>query len=62
MPTTPTRHEFVANSVFAARAAELYYVIVNCTNPVTSAVHCRILPHAELEHGMFGMVTAFVVA
>jgi FtsP/CotA-like multicopper oxidase with cupredoxin domain len=37
-------------------------VIVNCTNPGTWAFHCHILPHAESEHGMFGMVTALVVA
>ena len=35
--------------------------IVNCTNPGTWAFHCHILPHAESEHGMFGMVTALVV-
>jgi FtsP/CotA-like multicopper oxidase with cupredoxin domain len=27
----------------------------------TLAFHCHILPHAESEHGMFGMVTALVV-
>jgi FtsP/CotA-like multicopper oxidase with cupredoxin domain len=36
-------------------------VIVNCTNPGTWAFHCHILPHAESEQGMFGMVTALVV-
>ena len=41
---------------------ERYDVIVNCTNPGTWAFHCHILPHAESEHGMFGMVTALVVA
>lgn len=40
---------------------ERYDVIVNCTNPGTWAFHCHILPHAESEHGMFGMVTALVV-
>lgn len=25
------------------------------------AFHCHILPHAESEHGMFGMVTALIV-
>ena len=35
--------------------------IVNCNNPGTWAFHCHILPHAESEHGMFGMVTALVV-
>jgi FtsP/CotA-like multicopper oxidase with cupredoxin domain len=41
---------------------ERWDVIVNCTNPGTWAFHCHILPHAESEHGMFGMVTALVVA
>jgi FtsP/CotA-like multicopper oxidase with cupredoxin domain len=33
----------------------------NCTNPGTWAFHCHILPHAESQNGMFGMVTALVV-
>ncbi|MDB4917500.1 MAG: multicopper oxidase type 3 [Gemmatimonadetes bacterium] len=41
---------------------ERYDVIVNCNNPGTWAFHCHILPHAESEHGMLGMVTALVVA
>ena len=41
---------------------ERWDVIVNCTNPGTWAFHCHILPHAESEHGMFGMVTALIVA
>jgi FtsP/CotA-like multicopper oxidase with cupredoxin domain len=40
---------------------ERWDVIVNCTNPGTWAFHCHVLPHAEAEHGMFGMVTALVV-
>jgi FtsP/CotA-like multicopper oxidase with cupredoxin domain len=40
---------------------ERWDVIVNCSNPGTWAFHCHILPHAESEHGMFGMVTALVV-
>jgi manganese oxidase len=40
---------------------ERYDVIVNCNNPGTWAFHCHILPHAESDHGMFGMVTALVV-
>ena len=36
-------------------------VIVNCNNPGTWAFHCHILPHAESDHGMFGMVTALIV-
>ena len=41
---------------------ERWDVIVNCNNPGTWAFHCHILPHAESEHGMFGMVTALVVS
>jgi FtsP/CotA-like multicopper oxidase with cupredoxin domain len=40
---------------------ERWDVIVNCTMPGTWAFHCHILPHAESEHGMFGMVTVLVV-
>jgi FtsP/CotA-like multicopper oxidase with cupredoxin domain len=40
---------------------ERWDVIVNCTNPGVWAFHCHILPHAETEHGMFGMVTALIV-
>src|SRR5689334_12317463 len=40
---------------------ERWDVIVHCTNPGTWAFHCHILPHAESDHGMFGMVTALIV-
>jgi manganese oxidase len=40
---------------------ERWDVVVNCTNPGTWAFHCHILPHAESQHGMFGMVTALIV-
>ena len=40
---------------------ERWDVIVACTNPGVWAFHCHILPHAEAEHGMFGMVTALIV-
>jgi len=40
---------------------ERWDVIVKATNPGTWAFHCHILPHAESEHGMLGMVTALVV-
>jgi FtsP/CotA-like multicopper oxidase with cupredoxin domain len=40
---------------------ERWDVIVNCNNPGTWAFHCHILPHAESEQGMFGMVTALIV-
>jgi manganese oxidase len=40
---------------------ERWDVIVDCDNPGTWAFHCHVLPHAETEHGMFGMVTALIV-
>ena len=40
---------------------ERYDVVVNCNNAGTWAFHCHILPHAESERGMFGMVTALIV-
>jgi FtsP/CotA-like multicopper oxidase with cupredoxin domain len=40
---------------------ERWDVVVNCDKPGTWAFHCHILPHAESQHGMFGMVTALVV-
>ncbi|HEU4629367.1 MAG TPA: copper oxidase, partial [Gemmatimonadaceae bacterium] len=40
---------------------ERWDVIVDCNNPGVWAFHCHILPHAETEHGMFGMVTALIV-
>ena len=40
---------------------ERWDAIVNCNNPGTWAFHCHILPHAESDHGMFGMVTALIV-
>ena len=41
---------------------ERWDVVVNCNNPGVWAFHCHILPHAESDHGMFGMVTALIVA
>ena len=40
---------------------ERWDVLVKCDKPGTWVFHCHILPHVEMEHGMFGMVTAFVV-
>lgn len=40
---------------------ERWDTIIKANNPGTWAFHCHILPHAESEHGMFGMVTALVV-
>ncbi len=36
--------------------------IIDCTEEGAWAFHCHILSHAESEMGMFGMVTALVVA
>ena len=41
---------------------ERWAAIVRCDKKGTWAFHCHILPHAESQHGMFGMVTALVVA
>ena len=40
---------------------ERWDVMINCNNPGVWAFHCHILPHAESDHGMFGMVTALIV-
>jgi FtsP/CotA-like multicopper oxidase with cupredoxin domain len=40
---------------------ERYTVLIHATNPGTWVWHCHILPHAENDQGMFGMVTALVV-
>jgi FtsP/CotA-like multicopper oxidase with cupredoxin domain len=42
-------------------SGERWDVIVASDQPGTWAFHWHILPHAESEHGMFGMVTALVV-
>jgi manganese oxidase len=40
---------------------ERWDVIVDCTEPGVWAFHCHILPHAESDRGMYGMVTALIV-
>ena len=35
--------------------------MIDCTEPGAWAFHCHILPHAEGQDGMYGMVTALVV-
>jgi FtsP/CotA-like multicopper oxidase with cupredoxin domain len=40
---------------------ERWDVIVQCKSRGVWAFHCHILPHAESDHGMFGMVTAVIV-
>jgi FtsP/CotA-like multicopper oxidase with cupredoxin domain len=38
-----------------------FEALIEATEPGVWAFHCHILSHAESEHGMFGMVTAFIV-
>jgi FtsP/CotA-like multicopper oxidase with cupredoxin domain len=40
---------------------ERWDVIIDCEDPGAWAFHCHILPHAEGNEGMFGMVTALVI-
>jgi FtsP/CotA-like multicopper oxidase with cupredoxin domain len=40
---------------------ERYTVLIKADTPGVWAWHCHILPHAESEQGMFGMVTAMIV-
>jgi FtsP/CotA-like multicopper oxidase with cupredoxin domain len=40
---------------------ERFDVVFTANNPGIWAFHCHILPHAESERGMFGMVTAVIV-
>jgi FtsP/CotA-like multicopper oxidase with cupredoxin domain len=40
---------------------ERWDVIIECEDPGAWAFHCHILPHAEGNDGMFGMVTALVI-
>jgi len=56
----PVPQPYQADTVTVA-PGERYTVLVHATSPGTWAWHCHILPHAEREDGMFGMVTAMVV-
>lgn len=49
------------NDTVNVAPGERYDVIVNCHTPGVWAFHCHILSHAESAHGMFGMVTVFIV-
>ena len=40
---------------------ERWDVVIDCAEPGAWAFHCHILPHAEGQDGMYGMVTALVV-
>jgi small GTP-binding protein len=46
----------------AAAEADLILLIVDAQAVGTWAFHCHILSHAESQMGMFGMVTALVLA
>jgi FtsP/CotA-like multicopper oxidase with cupredoxin domain len=56
----PVPQPYQADTVMVA-PGERYTVLVHATNPGVWAWHCHILPHAEKETGMFGMVTALIV-
>ena len=56
----PLDHRRCEDTVTVA-PGERYTVLVHATELGTWVWHCHILPHAENEHGMFGMVTALVV-
>jgi len=55
-PITPHEEDTVT-----VAPGERYTVLVHATEPGTWVWHCHILPHAENETGMFGMVTALIV-
>ena len=40
---------------------ERYTVLIHADTAGVWAWHCHILPHAESDQGMFGMVTAMIV-
>jgi len=57
MPLTTPQYE----DTVTVAPGERYTVLVQATELGTWVWHCHILPHAENENGMFGMVTALVV-
>ncbi|HET7489926.1 MAG TPA: multicopper oxidase domain-containing protein [Acidimicrobiales bacterium] len=57
----PLANPEVEDTVVVA-PGERYTVLVHATELGTWAWHCHILPHAENDQGMFGMVTALVVS
>jgi FtsP/CotA-like multicopper oxidase with cupredoxin domain len=56
----PLPQPYSADTINVA-PGERYSVLVHANEPGVWAWHCHILPHAEREDGMFGMVTAVVV-
>ena len=57
----PLDSPYFCDTVFVA-PGNRYDTIVDCTEAGAWAFHCHILSHAEARTGMFGMVTALVVA
>ena len=57
----PLAQPYEADTINVA-PGERYTVLVHATELGTWAWHCHILTHAERADGMFGMVTALVVA
>jgi manganese oxidase len=57
MPLTNPQYE----DTVTVAPGERYTVLIEATELGTWVWHCHILPHAENENGMFGMVTALVV-
>jgi uncharacterized cupredoxin-like copper-binding protein len=56
----PLQFPYDADTINVA-PGERYSILVQATEPGVWAWHCHILPHAEREDGMFGMVTAMIV-
>jgi FtsP/CotA-like multicopper oxidase with cupredoxin domain len=56
----PLAQPYRADTVLVA-PGERITVLINVNKPGVWAWHCHILPHAERDDGMFGMVTAFIV-
>ena len=55
----PLPQPYQADTVMVA-PGERITVLINVNKPGVWAWHCHILPHAEREDGMFGMVTALI--
>ena len=56
----PVPQPYEADTIMVG-PGERYTVLVHADSAGTWAWHCHILPHAERDDGMFGMVTALVV-
>jgi plastocyanin len=56
----PLEFPYEADTILVG-PGERYSVLIHATELGVWAWHCHILPHAEREDGMFGMVTAMIV-